>query len=98
MKPAVFHPLADDEFAEAISYYAGQAEGLGERFYVEMLRLTAEITAAPGLHPVWRHGARRHFGPRFPYALIFIERPTFVLIVAVAHFKRRPAYWRERLE
>jgi hypothetical protein len=97
VKPALFHPLADEEFAEAITHYAGQAEGLGEKFYAEMLRLTGEIAAAPGLHRVWRHGARRHFGRKFPYALFYVERPDFVLIAAVAHFKRRPGYWRERL-
>lgn len=97
MKPAVFHPEADDEFAAAIGYYAEQGDGLGDRFYDEILKLTAEIEAAPQLFRVWRHGARRHLGQHFPYALIYVERPTHVVVLAVAHCKRRPGYWKQRL-
>lgn len=97
MKRAIFHPRADDEFAEAIAYYAQQSEGVGERFYAHIQQLTAEVEAAPHLHRPWHHGTRRHFSRPFPFALIYAERPTQVLIIAVAHFKRRPDYWRERL-
>jgi hypothetical protein len=97
VKRAVFHPQADDELAEAVAYYAKKSEGLGEQFYEAMGQLTAEIEAAPQLHRLWRHGTRRHFNARFPYALVYVERPTHLAVIAVAHFKRRPGYWRERL-
>lgn len=97
MKRAVFHPQAEDEFVAAVAYYAQQAEGLGDRFYEAIRQLTVEIEAAPQLHRPWRHGTRRHFRRRFPYAVIYVERPTHVWVVAVAAFKRRPDYWRERL-
>lgn len=97
MKRAIFHPQADDEFAAAVAYYAQQAEGLGDRFYETIQQVTAEIEAAPQLHRPWRHGTRRHFHRRFPYAVIYVERPTHLWVVAVAPFKRRPDYWRERL-
>lgn len=98
MKPTIFHPQADDDFAEAVARYAGKAPGLGDRFYDTVLRLVAEIEAAPQLHRPWRHGTRRHFKPEFPYALIYVEQPDRIIVLAVAHFKRRPDYWRERLE
>jgi hypothetical protein len=41
--------------------------------------------------------ARRHFGPVFPYAVIYLDRLGEVWVVAVMHFKQRPGYWRERL-
>jgi plasmid stabilization system protein ParE len=97
VKPAIFHPEADDEFAAAISYYAGQEAGLGDRFYDEIIRMTAEIEAAPHLFRLWRHGTRRHLGRHFPYALIYVERPTHLIVLAVAHGKRRPGYWKHRL-
>ena len=40
---------------------------------------------------------RRHFSETFPYAVLYVEKPDHVLILAIAHFKRRPGYWRERL-
>jgi hypothetical protein len=33
----------------------------------------------------------------FPYSVIFQEKEDIVLIVAVAHAKRRPGYWRGRI-
>jgi hypothetical protein len=34
---------------------------------------------------------------RFPYRLVFFVEGESVLVVAVAHLRRRPGYWRERL-
>jgi toxin ParE1/3/4 len=35
--------------------------------------------------------------PRFPYLVIFLEADAAIQLVAVAHGKRRPGYWRKRL-
>jgi len=40
---------------------------------------------------------RRHFSETFPYAILYVEKPDHIAIYAVAHFKRRPGHWRERL-
>jgi toxin ParE1/3/4 len=96
VKPCVFHPEADEEFAAAVAHYAAKQSELGQQFYEEVMLITREIAEAPGRFREWRHGTRRHFRRRFPYALIYAERPDRVLILAVAHFKRRPDYWRKR--
>lgn len=41
--------------------------------------------------------ARRHFGGTFPFAIVYIEEPDRIWIVAVMHFKRRPGYWHGRV-
>ena len=41
--------------------------------------------------------ARRHLSGDFLYAIVFMEKPEHVWIVAVMHMKRRPGYWRGRL-
>lgn len=33
----------------------------------------------------------------FPYALVFVELPDVLHVVAFAHLKRRPGYWRSRV-
>lgn len=96
-KRAIFHPEAEQEFLASVEYYADRATGLGERFNQEIRRVVAEIEAAPRRHGPWRHGTRRHLARRFPYAVIFAERPDRLLVVAVAHCKRHPDYWSERL-
>jgi hypothetical protein len=41
---------------------------------------------------------RRALLPRFPYAVIFMDLQTEVRVLAVAHAKRRPGYWPDRVE
>jgi hypothetical protein len=33
----------------------------------------------------------------FPYSVIFQLEDDIILVVAVAHAKRRPGYWRKRI-
>jgi len=41
--------------------------------------------------------ARRYVFPRFPFSLIYPRRNDEVEVIAVAHGKRRPGYWRSRM-
>jgi plasmid stabilization system protein ParE len=40
---------------------------------------------------------RRTLLPRFPYAVVFIELGGEVRVLAVAHAKRQPGYWLDRV-
>lgn len=33
----------------------------------------------------------------FPYRLVYLVQPADVVVVALAHEKRKPGYWRDRL-
>ena len=98
MKRAIFHHEALAELMAAGDYYLEKSAALADRFYEEMEGLVAEIRQRPGLRRMFDPPARRHFGSTFPYALIYVERPDEVWIVAVMHFKQRSGYWRHRLE
>jgi hypothetical protein len=91
------HPEADAEFADAVRYYSAISSELGVRFYREMERLLREVCAHPERFRRFDPPARRHMSHDFPYAVIFLEKPGYVWIVAVMHLMRRPGYWRERL-
>ena len=97
MKPHIFHPDADEEYVQAVQYYADIALKLGHRFHDEIERLICEACANP--ERFWRFDppARRHLTGNFPYAIVFLEKPESLWIVAVMHMKQRPGYWRERL-
>ena len=97
MKPHAFHPEAAEEYAEAAAYYARISPALGGRFYDEIERLIEDIRRYPDCFRVLDPPARRHFSDVFPYAVIYLEQPDRVWIVAVMHFKRRPEYWKLRL-
>ena len=36
--------------------------------------------------------------PRLPYSIIYDDRGADIRIVAIAHHKRKPGYWRKRLK
>ena len=91
------HPEADEEFAAAVLYYSEISPELGVRFYREMERLLREACAAPERFWKFDPPARRHLSGDFPYAIIFLEKPEHIWIVAMMHLKRRPGYWRGRL-
>jgi plasmid stabilization system protein ParE len=94
----LLHPEADEEFASAVRYYYEISPELGIRFYREMERLFGEVCNHPQRYGKFDPPARRHFSLDFPYAVIFLEKPEDVWIVAVMHRNRRPGYWCERLD
>lgn len=97
MKPWFFEEGAEEDFAEALAFYREESEALAGRLYDEIHRLIAEVCVAPRLYRVVAPPLRRHFSEAFPYAILYVETPDHIAIYAVAHFKRRPGYWRERL-
>lgn len=97
MKPYVFHPAADAEYAAAATYYATADGELGVRFYNEMERLIREVRQQPERFWLFDPPARRHRSSAFPYAVVGLEQPDRIWIVAVMHGKQRPGYWRARM-
>jgi len=91
------HEEAQAEFHEALDHYAGISPELGSRFYDEIERLMREVCAAPQRFRQYDPPARRHIGHDFPYAVVYLERPGHVWIVAVMHLHREPDYWKRRL-
>lgn len=98
MKPHTFHPEADAEYVQAAEYYAGYGEDLGGRFYDEIERLLATVKAAPQRFRQYDPPARRHLAKGFPFALVYLDEPDRIWIVAVMHLHRDPDYWKHRLD
>ena len=93
----LLHPEADEEFSASIHYYSEISPDLGARFYREMERLLREVCEQPERFWQFDPPARRHLSDSFPYAIIYLEKPEVIWIIAVMHMKRRPGYWRGRL-
>ena len=97
MKPYRFHREADAEFTVALHYYSDLSPELGARFYDEIEALIAAICAHPLRFRQLDPPVRRNLAPSFPYAVLFIDEPERVWVVAVVPLKRDPDYWRHRL-
>ncbi len=54
------------------------------------------IADHPLSYPEHIGGTRRYLLHRFPYHVVFRERGKAIEVVAVAHVKRRPGYWKSR--
>lgn len=96
MKPVRFLEEAQDELLEQISYYEEHQKGLGDRFRESVEAATALVSAHPKLGSPWKLRTRRVFPKGFPFSVVYRIEPSELVVFAVAHFKRRPTYWRSR--
>ena len=93
-----FLPEADEEFREAVRYYENEAPGVGLRFVAEVRRGVTFITENPYAAAGVGSGIRRKVLNHFPYSLLYAVESELIVIVAVAHHKSRPRYWRGRVK
>jgi toxin ParE1/3/4 len=102
-KPLRIDAEAHEELWAAISWYEQQRVGLGREFLAAVDRTYDQIDESPRTWPlapgIPEHlGVRRQLVRRFPYAIYFLELRDETRVLAIAHDRRRPGYWRRRLE
>ena len=97
MREIIFHKEADAEVSEAAMYYEKKSEGLGFSFLIELNRCLDQIIANPKSCQFMSKEIHRKPFNRFPYSLLYAIAQDRIEVVAVAHQKRRPNYWRARL-
>jgi plasmid stabilization system protein ParE len=97
MKNVVFHPLAEQELIDAVTYYEEQRPGLGIDYLEEVEDAVDFLTQYPEAGPKVQGFVRRLILPRFSYSLLYVVLGNGrIRILAVAHHKRRPKYWYKR--
>lgn len=94
--PVIFHELAEDELNEAAAYYAQARPGLGDAFVAEVQNAVDALAASPLVGTQIENGVRWWLVRRFPYSVLYRVRDDHIRILAIAHQKRRPFYWRGR--
>lgn len=94
--PVVFHELAEEELNEAAAYYAKARPGLGEAFLNEARRAVDGLTTAPLAGTLVDKDVRWWLLARFPYSILYRVLSDQIRVLAIAHQKRRPLYWRGR--
>ncbi len=94
----LFHPAAEAKFQEAVDYYDESEEGLGDEFDVELHATISRIVRHPDSWPLYSYRTRRCLCSRFPYSIVYRHMQDRIAIYAVAHQKRKPGYWKDRLK
>jgi len=98
MRKISFHEDADSEVLEAAIYYEGRAPDLGLAFLDEVEKASERILANPLTYQFVGAEVRQAPIARFPYSVLYVvEAADHIRVIAVAHQKRRPGYWRKRL-
>lgn len=91
-----FHPAARRELREAWLWYDERSPLSAAAFAQEVAAAVSRIAEAPMRYPMAAHGTRRIALERFPYNVFYRVGVEETVVIAVAHQKRRPGYWRDR--
>ena len=91
-----FHEAAEGELNEAADFYDLVSSELGRLFIDEVQRTVGKIAEFPESAPLIRGRIRKRPIAKFPYSVIYSIHSDQIRILAVAHQKRRPFYWRGR--
>ena len=97
MKEHEFLEPAQFELEEEVKYFNEQQEGLGYEFAKEVADTISRILKYPEAWSKLSKRTRRCRTRRFPYGVIYQIRADKILVVAVAHLRREPFYWRDRI-
>jgi plasmid stabilization system protein ParE len=93
----IYHPDAETELIEAAQFYEKRVPQLGAQFLEAADHALTTIVDAPDRWRVIEADVRRYSMRRFPYFIYYRVLPEHLRILAFAHHRRHPDYWRERL-
>ena len=89
---------ASDELTNAVRWYETRRPGLGAELFdavdvsIEGIERQPEIGTAAYPDP----RTRRVLVARFPYQIVYRLDQNEIMVLAIAHMKRRPGYWKHR--
>lgn len=100
MTPYVFHPAALQEWRDALDYYAEINSGLSSNFDDAIVDCLERVCADPQLFRIRASTVRRvNLAPQFKeWYLAYMLWQNQVVILAIGHAKRRPFYFRSRID
>jgi plasmid stabilization system protein ParE len=88
---------AELELVEGAAYYAREANSeIANAFVSEFDRSAKLLSEFPKLGATWRGRVRRLPLRRFPYSVVYYLSESEVRVLAVAHQRRRPGFWKGR--
>jgi plasmid stabilization system protein ParE len=91
-----YHPLVQREVTAILRHYDRVSPRLGDEFWAELMRLLELVSEQPGRFHFVAPGLRRANMRRFPYHLLFRQRPDSIRVIVVRHDRRHPSHGTER--
>ena len=92
-----FHPAAVEDAVQAAGWYARRSERTATRFLDELDRVVDLVAGSADRFPDFDPGLRRAIFRRFPFYVVFRIDEDSIIVLAIAHGKRRPRFWQDRV-
>ena len=97
-----FEDEADAEYRGAGRWYESRRTGLGLEFFNAIDAAIERVLRFPAAgEPVPRVPSdlpvRQAAVTRFPYQVVYLDTPDAIRILAIAHDRRKPGYWKDRV-
>jgi plasmid stabilization system protein ParE len=95
-----FQPTARKELIDAIIWHEQQRAELGVDFSEQVFSGIDEILSFPESRAIIDNkGHRKYLISRFHYGIIYkyYKKKQLCVIVAIAHDRHRPDYWKDRI-
>ncbi len=91
------HPEAIAEARAAAQWYRERSALAADAFLAELDRAVERIAENPETYSHYVRGTRRYLLQRFPFYLVYREAFGKLELVAIAHGRRKPGYWKKRI-
>jgi plasmid stabilization system protein ParE len=97
-------PEAAREVEAVFDWYEQRQPGLGVDFTAQLDEDLSLLGESPRTAPLWRGAASQQLGVRvfvmrrYPFLLPYLVQEERMVVLAVAHVRRRPGYWLRRLK
>lgn len=96
-KKIEIHEEAALEYEAALDWYLERSLLAASKFVDALSRSMEMIVGAPHRWTAGSLGTRRFLLQRFPFAIVYRELPAAIQVLAIAHTRRKPGYWKQRL-
>lgn len=96
MMEYIYHAEAFDEYREAVSHYKNISLNVANQFVINVEHGVALIREQPHAWSIVSKNIRRSIVKGYPYSIFFSEFNGKIYILAMAHQKRKPNYWKKR--
>ena len=89
-------PDAIAEAKAAYEWYAERNPSAASASISELDHAISQIQNGPERWTTHLHGTRRFLLRRVPYVVVYRVAESTIQVIAVAHGRRRPGYWKSR--
>jgi len=91
-----FLDAALTDVSDAERYYSSQSPALGVEFIDAIEHAISRVRTFPDSGAGYLAGTRRIVLDRFPFSVVYLPGDSEIVVLAIAHQRRAPAYWNDR--